>query len=106
MSHVYRTLSVTSSCLGEDESLRAAPFRLKGNELAQGGRPSGSLCLEKTEGVKVAAGRGGIRENGEPKRGWKGGLCPTAEEKENQKGGALCYWLKEEKKIGEWCGGS
>ena len=26
-------------------------------------------------------------------------------EDENQKGGALCYWLAKEKKMGERCGG-
>jgi hypothetical protein len=32
-------------------------------------------------------------------RGMKGGLCPATEEGENQKWGALCCWLKEEKKM-------
>jgi len=32
------------------------------------------VCVWRRQGVKAAAGRGGIRENGEPKRGWKGRL--------------------------------
>jgi hypothetical protein len=55
--------------------------------------------------MKAAAGGGGIKENKEPKRGWKGGLCPAVEEEENQKVGALCCWLEEEKKMGERCRG-
>jgi len=46
------------------------------------------------ESRKIGSLRGGERE----------GLCLEAEEEENQKGRALCYWLKEEMKMGEQCG--
>jgi hypothetical protein len=49
-------LSVAGSCLGEDEGLRAAPFRLEGSEPVQGGRPWVCLGWSGGEIGKSASG--------------------------------------------------
>jgi hypothetical protein len=49
-------LSVAGSCLGEDEGLRAAPFRLEGSEPVQGGRPWVCLGWSVGEIGKSASG--------------------------------------------------
>jgi len=49
-------LSMAGSCLGEDEGLRAALFRLEGNESDQGGRPWVCLGWSVGEIGKSASG--------------------------------------------------
>lgn len=83
-------LSVAGSCRGEDEGLRAALFRLEGNDPAQGGRPW--VCLGWSVGEEEKGNRGRFivldlkMRGNEGRRGERGRKMGTTVERETTMG--------------------